>query len=174
MGRNHEVPLELPPFNTTVASMPEIVTQWHRFEELNADQLYELLRFRQNIFVVEQRSPYPDLDGLDRGAWHLAARAEGDLAGYLRLIPMAGPPLTVRIGRVAVSPSARRRGIGRTLMQQALRFCHERYPTQPIALSAQLHLVAFYQGLGFNTLSEPYEDFGILHVNMLSGGVAAL
>ena len=48
--------------------MPEIAMRWQRFDELSADRLYELLRFRQDIFVVEQRSPYPDLDGLDRGA----------------------------------------------------------------------------------------------------------
>src|SRR5216683_2212257 len=97
-------------------SMPEITTEWQRFETLMAGELYELLRFRQNIFVVEQRSLYLDLDGLDAGAWHLAARVEGEPAGYLRLIPMAGPPPLVRIGRVAVAPSLRRRGLGRMLM----------------------------------------------------------
>jgi ElaA protein len=78
--------------------MPKITTEWQRFEELPADVLYEVLRFRQSIFVVEQRSPYPDLDGFDRMAWHLLARVEGALAGHLRLIPA---PL--RIGRVAVA-----------------------------------------------------------------------
>jgi ElaA protein len=51
--------------------MPEITTQWRRFDELTASELYELLRFRQSIFVVEQASAYPDLDGLDPSAWHL-------------------------------------------------------------------------------------------------------
>ena len=78
--------------------MPKITTQWQRFEELSPDALYEILRFRQSIFVVEQRSPYPDLDGLDQGAWHLLLRVEGELAGYLRLMQMP-----VRIGRVAVA-----------------------------------------------------------------------
>ncbi len=161
------VPLALPPLGTTVASMREIATRWQRFEDLNADQLYELLRFRQSIFVVEQRSPYPDLDGLDQRAWHLAARIEGELVGNLRLIPMTGPRPVVRIGRVAVSPSARRRGIGRTLMQQALRFCHERYPGQSIALGAQLHLLPFYRSFGFAKTSEPYDDCGVLHAEMV-------
>jgi ElaA protein len=83
--------------------MPEIATEWQRFETLTTVGLYELLRFRQNVFVVEQRSPYPDLDGLDREAWHLLLRAEIALAGYLRLIPR---PL--RIGRVAVAAPFRR------------------------------------------------------------------
>src|SRR5436190_1610578 len=51
--------------------MPEITTQWRRFDEVTVAELYELLRFRQSIFVVEQGSAYPDLDGLDQSAWHL-------------------------------------------------------------------------------------------------------
>ena len=68
-------------------SMPKITTEWQRFEVLGADGLYELLRFRQGIFVVEQCSPFRDLDGLDLEARHLLLRAEGALAGYLRMIP---------------------------------------------------------------------------------------
>jgi ElaA protein len=147
--------------------MPEIVTQWQRFEELSADQLYELLRFRQNIFIVEQRSPYPDLDGLDSDAWHLAARRESGLIGCLRLMPTRGPPAQLRIGRLAVGREARRQGIGRRLMQQALVFCSERYPLQPVALRAQLYLAPFYQGFGFVAASDPYDDFGVAHIDMV-------
>jgi ElaA protein len=147
--------------------MPEITTEWQRFEALTAGELYELLRFRQNIFVVEQRSPYPDLDGLDANAWHLVARTEGELAGYLRLIPRPGPPPTLRIGRVAVSPSLRRCGLGRMLMEKALVFYRNHYPLQPIALGAQLPLVPFYESFGFAAISEPYDDFGVAHVEMV-------
>jgi ElaA protein len=141
--------------------MPEIATRWQRFEDLNADQLYELLRFRQNIFVVEQRSPYPDLDGLDQGAWHLAARAEDELAGYLRLMPS---PL--RIGRVAVAVRLRRHGLGRRLMDEALLFCREHHPGVSAALTAQSHLVPFYRDFGFEPTGEPFDDFGLTHVDM--------
>jgi ElaA protein len=150
-----------------MTSMPKIVTKWQRFETLTAAELYELMRFRQNIFVVEQCSPYPDLDGLDQGAWHLAARFADELAGYLRLIPIAGPPALVRIGRVAVSPHRRRCGIGRTLMQEALGFSCDRYPLRPIGLGAQVHLVSFYESFGFAATSEPYDDFGVAHVDMV-------
>ena len=92
-----------------MTSMPEVAMEWQSFDQLAADKLYELLRFRQDIFVVEQASPYPDLDGHDQGAWHLALRVDGALTGYLRLIP-APPP--VRIGRVAVAVSMR--GCGMT------------------------------------------------------------
>ena len=147
--------------------MPEIATEWQRFEQLSAGKLYELLRFRQAIFVVEQGSPYPDLDGLDQSAWHLLFRSEDELAGYLRLMPMLGPPPLVQIGRVAVASSMRSRGLGRRLMKQALRFCRERYPDHEIELGAQRHLVPFYEEFGFAVASEPYDDFGVVHVKMV-------
>ena len=144
-----------------MTSMPEVTTEWDRFDQLSADQLYELLRFRQRIFVVEQASPYPDLDGLDQGAWHLLLRSEGELAGYARLITSS-----LRIGRVAVALPLRGHGLGRRLIDEALRFCRERYPPQDIVLAAQLNLVTFYERFGFAVTSEPYDDFGIGHVEM--------
>lgn len=139
--------------------------RWYRFDEVGAERLYELLRFRQAIFVVEQRSPYPDLDGLDRGARHLLLEDEGGLAGCLRLIPQADPP-RVRIGRVAVAQAWRRRGCARRLMCEALRVCAKDYPDRPVVLSAQSWLALFYEGLGFTAVSTPYDDFGVPHVDM--------
>jgi ElaA protein len=150
-----------------LTTMPKITTEWQRFEELSADLLYEVLRFRQSIFVVEQSSPYLDLDGFDQVAWHLLLRAEGDLAGYLRLVPMPGPPPLIRIGRVAVASYLRRRGLGRGLMQDALRLHREQYRGHDIVLGAQTHLVSFYQGFGFATTSEPYDEFGVPHIDMM-------
>jgi ElaA protein len=144
-----------------VITMPEITTEWQRFEHLSRDALYEILRFRQSIFVVEQRSPYPDLDGLDQAAWHLLLRANRALAGYLRLVPA---PL--RIGRVAVDASLRRLGLGRTMIGEALQFCREHSAEQEIVLAAQLYLVPFYRGFGFSATSEPYDDSGVPHVQM--------
>ncbi len=145
-----------------MSSMPKVASEWQRFEQFSAAALYELLRFRQQIFVVEQRSPYADLDGLDHRAWHLLLREGGELAGCLRLVP----PPSLRIGRVAVAPRRRGQGLGRGMMEQALGFCRERFAEQPIVLTAQFHLVRFYQGFGFVTTSEPYDDFGLTHVDM--------
>jgi ElaA protein len=146
--------------------MTEITTEWRSFDELTTGELYELLRFRQNIFVVEQRSPYPDLDGLDESAWHLAARLESELIGYLRLTAMTGTAPPLRIGRVAVAVHLRRQGLGRTLIKEALRFSGEHYSEGEIALGAQAHLVPFYQGFGFETSGAPYDEFGISHTDM--------
>ena len=144
-------------------SMPEIGIRWQRFDQLSAGTLYELLRFRQAIFVVEQGSPYPDLDGLDQSAWHLLLRGDGGLAGYLRLLP--APP-SFRIGRVAVAAELRGRGFGRRLMEEALGFCREHYPGQTVVLTAQAHLVPLYCGFGFEPTGEPFDDFGVAHIDM--------
>jgi ElaA protein len=144
-----------------VSSMPEVATEWQRFEQFSADELYELFRFRQSIFVVEQSSPYPDLYGLDQGAWHLLARIGNRLAGYLRVLETP-----VRIGRVAVAPDLRRRGLGRRLMEEALLFCREHYAGSPVALTAQVYLAPFYRGFGFEPTGELFDDFGVTHVDM--------
>jgi ElaA protein len=149
-----------------MARMPEIETEWQRLETVTTGQLYQLLRFRQSIFVVEQRSPYPDLDDLDQSAWHLLGRVNDELVGCLRLMPIPGPPAIIRIGRVAVAADLRRRGIGHLMMKEALAFCRSRYPRQPIALGAQLPLVRFYKSFGFVTVSDAYDDFGVEHVEM--------
>ena len=146
--------------------MPKITSKWQRCGELTAATLYELLRFRQQIFVVEQASPYPDLDGLDTTAWHFVLHAEHGLVGCLRLTTPDDGETAVRIGRVAVRVELRRRGLGRRLVTEALLFSRERYPERGIALAAQLSLVPFYEGFGFAAVSAPYDDFGVAHVEM--------
>ncbi len=143
---------------------------------MSAAALYELLRFRQQIFVVEQGSPYPDLDGLDQSACHLVLRAEGDARRLSapgangRISGRSGGAGPDRPGRLPVGAGWRRHGLGRRLMTDALSFCRERHPGQPIALSAQATLVRFYGTLGFVVISAPYDDFGVAHVDMeLSG-----
>jgi ElaA protein len=145
-----------------LTSLPNIALEWQGFAEFSTAGLYELLRFRQAIFVVEQKSPFPDLDGLDQEAAHLMLRIDGALAGSLRLVPRA--PL--RIGRVAVAAGRRRQGWGRRLMLAALARCREHYKGQAILLTAQLPLTGFYESLGFAAISAPYDDFGLVHLDM--------
>jgi ElaA protein len=140
--------------------------EWYRFAELSPDLLYEVLRFRQAIFVVEQSCAYPDLDGRDQGAQHLLLRVDGALAGCLRLIPFAGEP-RVAIGRVAVGEPFRRRGFARTLMLEALARCRRDHPDCAVTLTGQTYLAPFYETLGFAVTSAPYDDYGLSHVDML-------
>jgi len=139
--------------------------EWHRFEDLSAALIYEMLRFRQGIFVVEQASPYPDLDGQDERAHHLLLRVDGELAGYARLIPHPAEA-RVAIGRIAVAAPLRHRGLARLLMTEALARCRRDYPDCAVTLSAQTYLAPFYETLGFQPTSAPYDDYGVPHVDM--------
>jgi ElaA protein len=141
--------------------------EWLSWSDLSPELLYEVLRFRQDIFVVEQNCAYPELDGRDQVGRHLLLRIGGAVAGYLRLIPDAGNQ-QVRIGRVAVAAAHRRRGLARRLMAEALARCRADYPGYALGLSAQAHLVPFYAGFGFTPVSPPYDDEGIPHVDMVN------
>jgi ElaA protein len=142
----------------------ELSLEWHRWSELTAPRLYELLRFRQAIFVVEQASPYPDLDGRDARAQHLLVRAGDELIGCLRLIE---PDPLVRIGRVAVKAGRRGQGLARVMMEAALQRAAEVYPHRDVALGAQTYLEPFYRSLGFVASSAPYDDYGVPHIDMV-------
>ncbi|HVC52821.1 MAG TPA: GNAT family N-acetyltransferase [Stellaceae bacterium] len=137
---------------------------WHRFADMPAPLLYEVLRFRQAVFVVEQKSAYEDLDGCDPAAAHLLARSEETLAGYLRLIAEAD---RVRIGRVCVAPEFRGHGLARRLMHAALAVARRDHPGRPVAVSAQTYLASFYAGLGFAAVSGEYDDAGVPHIDMV-------
>jgi ElaA protein len=139
--------------------------EWYRFGDFSIALLYDVLRFRQAIFVVEQRCAFPDLDGLDEQAHHLLLRIDNELAGYLRLIPHPGNA-RVAIGRVAVAAPLRRRGYARRLMAEALARCRQEYADCAITLTAQTYLAAFYETLGFAATSAPFDDYGLSHVEM--------
>jgi ElaA protein len=139
--------------------------EWYRFGDLSPALLYEVLRFRQGIFVVEQSCAFPDLDGRDQRAHHLLLRVDGELAGCLRLIPSADEA-RVAIGRVAVAQPAQRRGFARSLMMEALARCRRDHPDCTVTLTGQTYLAPFYETLGFAVTSAPYDDYGLSHVDM--------
>jgi ElaA protein len=142
--------------------------RWYGFADFPAALLYELLQFRQAIFVVEQGCAYPDLDGLDQNAQHLLLRIDGELAGCLRLIPFA-EERRIKIGRVAVAEDKRGQGLARQMMIEALARCRRDYPDHAVTLSGQTYLAPFYESLGFVVTSPPYDDYGIPHVDMALG-----
>jgi ElaA protein len=131
---------------------------------LEASTLYDVLALRSAVFVVEQECAYQDVDGLDLvdGTWHVMAR-DGRIVAYARVLAPGGAWATPRIGRVIVDGQARGQQLGRRLMERALACCEEHWPGQPVELGAQAHLVAFYAGLGFESVGEPYDEDGIMH-----------
>lgn len=135
------------------------------FEELSLEELYEILKIRVEIFVVEQDCPYPEVDGKDQESWHLIGRHEGDLSAYARLLPRGLSYNEAAIGRVLVDASRRGSGAGRELMNRAVHFFEER--NEPvIRLQAQEYAEKFYASFGFERISDVYLEDNIPHVDM--------
>ncbi|QDH71202.1 GNAT family N-acetyltransferase [Marilutibacter alkalisoli] len=154
--------------------------RWHlaRFTDLSADHLYDLLRLRSEVFVVEQDCAYLDIDGKDRHpeAWHLLGLApDGSLVAYLRIMPPglghgSGDFAEPSIGRVVTAPGWRGKGLGDPLLREGIALAEREWPGTPIRLGAQSHLQHYYARHGFVPASEPYVEDGIPHVEMLRPG----
>ncbi|MEZ5093226.1 GNAT family N-acetyltransferase [Nocardioides sp.] len=131
------------------------------FAELDPRTAYELWRLRQQVFVVEQACPYPDLDGRDTEpeTRHLLLHDDGALVGCLRLLDDGD---ALRIGRVVVAPEARGRGLAALLMEEALRAVGERR----VRLDAQTGLAEWYAGFGFAATGPAFDEDGIMHLPM--------
>ena len=138
-----------------------------RADELSAREFYALLKLRVDVFVVEQKCAYPELDGKDMDALHLRFLAGDELIAAARILPPSGADSPARIGRVVVSPAHRGRRLGGKLMQEAIAACERLFPATPVALSAQSHLVRFYESLGFSPTSEVYLEDDIPHIDMV-------
>jgi ElaA protein len=148
-----------------------IAWDWGRLHELSSADLYEALRARQDVFILEQRCLYPDLDGYDLEAHHLlgwiTVQGERTLAAYLRCLAPGTKYAEASLGRVLTTQAARGTGAGRLLVVEGVRRLQSLYPGQPIRIGAQAHLQAFYGEAGFRTVSDPYDEDGIAHVEML-------
>lgn len=143
------------------------------FAALATQQLYEILALRQTVFIVEQRCPFQDADGLDQAARHLQGRSDGGLAAYARILPPGVKYAVHSIGRVAVAPMMRGTGLGRMVMREAIARIAAAAGPVPIRIAAQHHLAdPFYAPLGFSRIGAVYEEDGIVHVDMLHGGAA--
>lgn len=138
------------------------------FQQLSTYQLYELLKLRVDIFVVEQQCPYPELDDKDTkdGVVHLIGTRDSTIVAYARLLPKRLSYEDVSIGRIVIKASERGSRLGHKLLNTALEQCQKRWPGQSITIGAQKHLEGFYVQHGFLPVSESYLEDGIPHIDM--------
>lgn len=142
------------------------ICKHHR--DLGKEQLYALLKLRSDVFVVEQKCAYPDLDGqdLEGDTHHLMGWEDDQLMAYLRLLDPESQGGDVVIGRVVTAPAGRGKGLGHAMMEQALKQAEKHWPQVPIYLSAQAHLQGYYGKYGFEVAGEEYLEDGIPHIGM--------
>lgn len=136
-------------------------------DQLSSVELYNLIKLRVDIFVVEQECAYEELDNFDQVATHILGYSQNELVAYARVLPPDTVYIQCSIGRVAVKKEARNTGFGRILFKAALEEAQKLYPGEEIKIQAQIYLEEFYESFGFKTISEPYPDWGIWHVDMI-------
>jgi len=136
------------------------------FDKLSTRQFHDILKLRFDVFVLEQKSIYPEIDGDDPNALHCIATSGDVICGTLRILGLHLPSGPTKIGRVAVNPNHRGSGLGRKMMQAALNHIDQVAPDRMVTLGAQCQLEGFYASLGFQRCSEIYDDGGIDHIDM--------
>ena len=137
------------------------------FEELSTDQLYQILKLRSEVFVVEQNCAYQDIDNLDQASLHLCAWKGKRLLAYTRLLaPGVDFEDASAIGRIVTSPAVRRKGFGRPIIERSIAECQSRWPTAPIKIHAQSYLLKFYEEFGFKPYGEEFLEDGLPHFFM--------
>ena len=137
------------------------------FKDLSVDELYQILQLRETVFVVEQNCVYHDIDGLDTQCYHLFAMNEAKIIAYARLVPEDFKFDVPSIGRVICDETYRGKGLGQALMLKAIEATTDIFKCHEIKISAQIYLLRFYSNFGFKSISEPYDEDGIEHVDMI-------
>jgi ElaA protein len=137
------------------------------FDDLRVYELYEVLRLRSEVFVVEQQCLFHDIDGSDNKAMHLLGVQHGELQAYARCFPAGVKFPEASFGRVVTRQSARGHGLGHVLIAQAIAAITQVWGPQAIRIGAQMQLTDFYAKHGFVDTGTHYLEDGIPHLEML-------
>ena len=142
----------------------ELVLHKKSFHQLTTDELYELLRVRSEVFVVEQNCVYQDLDGDDQKAIHLWLTLEGKTVALARVCPAGTHMTEISIGRVITTE--RGKGYGKEILLHAIDAASEHFGATLIDIEAQEYAKGFYESVGFKQSSDTFMLDGIPHIKM--------
>ena len=135
------------------------------FEELSGEEVYEIMRTRQEIFVIEQNCPYEDMDGIDKESIHVFYRGEdGRVEACLRVYWRDAQQGIAQIGRVVTLQHGQ--GLGGPLLKEGVQVALEQFQPHSIFLEAQTYAIGYYEKEGFRVVSEEFLEDGIPHVAM--------
>ena len=141
--------------------------QQKTFDQLTTLELYQILRLRSEVFVVEQKCIYQDIDNKDFSAIHLFLTENNEIVAYCRLLPQGVSAPEAAIGRIIVAPSHRGKHLSRLIMQQAMEIAINDWHQKRIYIQAQARLTKFYHSFGFISSSDAYLEDGIPHFDMI-------
>ena len=138
-----------------------------KFSELSIEELYQILRLRSEVFVVEQDCVYQDLDNKDQISVHIFTKEKNEIVAYTRIFKSGDYYKNPSIGRVVVSKKNRGKELGKKIMISSIDYIQENLKGDKIELSAQKYLDKFYKDLGFYKIGEDYLEDGIPHQRMI-------
>ena len=134
-----------------------------KFDELTITELYEILKARAEVFVVEQNCVYQDLDDTDYNSLHVFLEEDGKVKAYLRAFIKANAG-TVQIGRVLTT--VRGIGLGLDILKKGIEAVKNEFCADKIYIEAQTYAIGFYEKVGFQVVSDEFLEDGIPHVAM--------
>ena len=137
------------------------------FSELSTSELYEILKLRTEVFVVEQDCVYQDMDGEDCKAIHILGKEKNEIIAYTRIFKSGDYYDKPSIGRVVVKQKNRGEEKGKKIMKESINYIKRNMHEKQIILSAQKYLNKFYTDLGFKSEGEEYLEDGIPHQKMI-------
>jgi ElaA protein len=137
------------------------------FDELSKSELYEILRLRAEVFIVEQDCIYQDIDNKDQKAFHVILKKFDKIIGYTRVFKAGDYFLEASIGRVVILEKERNKTYGSKLMKASIEAVYNRTKDKKIKISAQIYLKEFYNSLGFVETGNDYLEDGIPHILMI-------
>ena len=140
--------------------------QIKKFEDLTADEIYEILRIRSEVFVVEQNCAFQDCDNDDQNSYHIFTAENDRIVSYLRVLKRGISYNEISIGRVLVAKDHRGKGVAKELLIKAIEFIENTLNECEIRISAQEYLKEFYSSLGFEISSDMYLEDEIPHIEM--------
>ena len=138
-----------------------------KFSELSTEEIYNILKLRSEVFVVEQNCVYQDIDEKDQKATHLFIEKNNEIIAYTRIFKKGDYyEENPSIGRVVVSKKERGKNLGKEIMLNSIEFIKKEMEGRKIELSAQKYLDKFYKDLDFYSEGEDYLEDGIPHQRM--------
>lgn len=137
------------------------------FQELSLEQLYQLLKLRQEVFVLEQTCLYQDLDDKDQQSVHILAEDKGEIVSCARAFWKNQEEKVAQIGRMCTRMSYRGQSLSLRVMAEAVRLCKENLGAAQVYIEAQCYAIPFYEKLGFKVSSAEFLEDGIPHVEMI-------
>lgn len=141
----------------------EIVVK--KFDDFTTRELYEVLKARAEVFVVEQNCVYQDMDDKDYESVHVIGYENGKIMAYLRAFTKVDLPKIVQLGRVL--STERGKGFGEQIVREGILAAKEYMNAEKIYIEAQCYAIGFYEKFGFQVTSEEFLEDGIPHVEMI-------